>query len=42
MDEHGNQIALEGCDRCVCGCKYWEKDRCVDCGLFVLEARVEQ
>ena len=21
-----------GCDRCPCGCKYWENDRCIDCG----------
>lgn len=24
--------AQEGCDRCECGSKYWENDRCVDCG----------
>lgn len=28
----GNLLAEEGCDRCDCGCKYWEHDRCVDCG----------
>ena len=28
----GNQTAKSGCDRCDCGCKYWEKDVCVDCG----------
>jgi hypothetical protein len=22
----------EGCDRCYCGAKYWENDRCVSCG----------
>lgn len=22
----------EGCDRCECGCKYWEGGRCIDCG----------
>ena len=27
-----NRIAEEGCDRCFCGCKYWENDRCIDCG----------
>jgi hypothetical protein len=32
MDKHGNKKALEGCDRCSCGCKYWEKDVCVSCG----------
>ena len=21
-----------GIHRCPCGCKYWERDRCVDCG----------
>lgn len=21
-----------GCDRCECGCKYWEGDTCIDCG----------
>ncbi len=32
VDRHGNKTAEEGCDRCPCGCKYWEKDRCIDCG----------
>lgn len=31
-DRHGNEIAVEGCTRCDCGCKYWERDLCVDCG----------
>lgn len=31
-DKHGNRLAREGCDRCACGCKYWESDRCVSCG----------
>jgi len=31
-DSHGNWIRLEGCDFCYCGCKYWENDRCIDCG----------
>lgn len=30
-DKHGNVKAQEGVDRCLCGCKYWENDRCVDC-----------
>jgi hypothetical protein len=35
-DRHlGNKIAREGCDRCSCGCKYWENDRCIDCGTHV-------
>lgn len=35
MDTHGNKLAREGCDRCFCGCKYWEHDRCIDCGTHV-------
>jgi hypothetical protein len=31
-DQHGNRTAREGVSRCECGCKYWEKDRCTDCG----------
>jgi hypothetical protein len=31
-DEHGNRVRREGVDRCWCGCKYWENDRCIDCG----------
>ena len=31
MDQHANRTAREGFDRCTCGCKYWEFDRCVDC-----------
>jgi hypothetical protein len=31
-DSRGNRVRVEGCDRCYCGCKYWENDRCVDCG----------
>jgi len=31
-DMHGNVVAEEGCTRCACGCKYWEGDRCIDCG----------
>jgi len=26
-----NNHATSGCDRCECGCKYWENDRCIDC-----------
>lgn len=32
-DQHGNVVAEEGVTRCVCGCKYWENDKCVDCGM---------
>lgn len=31
MDKHGNVKAIEGCTRCGCGAKYWEKDVCVSC-----------
>lgn len=31
-DQHGNVKRQEGVDRCYCGCKYWEDDRCIDCG----------
>lgn len=27
-----NTRRVNGLDRCYCGCKYWEHDRCVDCG----------
>lgn len=29
----GNTIAIDGITRCHCGCKYWEQDLCIDCGL---------
>lgn len=41
-DQHGNFIAEEGCDRCTCGCKYWENDRCTDCGTHVCDAARER
>ena len=31
-DAYGNLTAEHGCDRCECGCKYWEFDQCVACG----------
>ena len=37
--DHGNQTATEGCSRCECGCKYWEGDRCIDCGTVHDAAR---
>lgn len=40
MDKHGNVIAKEGCDRCYCGCKYWENDKCIDCDTHI--SNVEQ
>jgi hypothetical protein len=33
-DAHFNRLAEEGVTRCACGCKYWEHDRCIDCGLW--------
>jgi DNA-directed RNA polymerase subunit N (RpoN/RPB10) len=36
-DRLGNKIALEGCDRCYCGCKYWENDKCIDCGTHITD-----
>jgi hypothetical protein len=41
-DRLGNTIAQEGCDRCGCGCKYWENDRCVDCNTHVTSSDVER
>jgi hypothetical protein len=39
-EAHGNRLAREGVDRCPCGAKYWEHDRCVSCGdKFVPEKR---
>ena len=32
-DKHGNRLAEEGCTRCTCGCKYWQNDVCIDCGM---------
>jgi hypothetical protein len=41
-DQHGNRIAREGCDRCACGSKYWENDRCVDCRAHVTAPGVDR
>lgn len=38
----GNTVARDGLDRCACGCKYWESDRCVDCGAHVRTVRREE
>lgn len=35
IDRHGNINAQEGVDRCQCGCKYWENDKCIDCGTLI-------
>lgn len=40
-DEHGNTVAREGWDRCWCGCKYWENDRCIDCDTHVSKTVTE-
>lgn len=32
-DSHGNVVAEEGLTTCICGCKYWEADACIDCGM---------
>lgn len=40
-DRLGNTVAREGCDRCRCGCKYWENDKCTDCGKHVTETPQE-
>jgi len=29
-------VAREGQDRCACGCKYWEHDKCIDCGTGLM------
>lgn len=34
-DRHNNVVAREGLDVCWCGCKYWELDRCIDCGTKI-------
>lgn len=41
MDRHGNINAQEGVDRCACGSKYWENDRCIDCGELVEIAQLQ-
>ena len=33
QDQHGNVVAEEGLTLCTCGCKYWENDKCIDCGM---------
>ena len=35
MDNLENINAEEGLTHCQCGCKYWENDRCIDCGTLV-------
>lgn len=37
MTATANTAAREGCDRCYCGCKYWESDRCIDCGTAIAD-----
>jgi len=42
MDVHGNINAEEGVSRCTCGSKYWENDRCIDCGTSVEVVQIRQ
>jgi hypothetical protein len=35
-----NTVARSGYDRCVCGCKYFELDKCIDCRRHVTEIPV--
>ena len=35
LHRDSNEVARNGVDRCWCGSKYWERDRCVDCGTRV-------
>ena len=42
MDANGNEHAKAGADLCVCGCKYWENDRCIDCNLSIHFLRLSQ
>ena len=42
IDKHNNINAREGIDRCGCGCKYWESDRCIDCGTLIEIAKIRQ
>lgn len=32
FDNNGNINARDGI-KCVCGCRYWKNDKCIDCGL---------
>jgi len=38
----GNETAVEGCDRCFCGCKYWENNKCIDCGTDIGDVKLAQ
>ena len=37
----GNTLARDGVDLCWCGCKYWEHDKCIDCGTHVSKSKQE-
>jgi hypothetical protein len=37
-DRWGNVEREHGVDRCYCGSKYWEHDRCIDCGGTEVES----
>ena len=30
-------VARQGCDRCYCGCKYWQNETCIDCGTTLAD-----
>jgi hypothetical protein len=36
-ERHGNTVARSGYDRCTCGNKYFEQDKCIDCNKHVTE-----
>jgi hypothetical protein len=33
--KHGNKLARSGYDRCQCGNKYFENDKCIDCDTHI-------
>ena len=39
-DKFINRARQEGVDRCPCGSKYWENDRCIDCGGTAIEETI--
>jgi hypothetical protein len=41
-DFHADVPARNGVDRCVCGCKYWENGKCIDCGTPVTKEWVNR
>lgn len=39
IDTLCNSVAREGLDYCICGCKYWEADFCIDCNAHISEVK---